>query len=448
MIEELSQRLSEPTARGLADAVAGAVAAGSVDRGARLPPIRSVADGLQLSPTTVSSAWAILRRAGTIRTQGRHGSFIAERADARPNGRYRRAVGDPVRFALDLSTGVPDQRLLPSWGNALRALGDGPAMHSYLDDPVVPELAEIVLSSWPCSPERLTITDGATDAMAAILAQLGGFGTRVAIENPAFPPFLDLLESYGMRPIPVELDAHGLVPASLHAALTNGAELVVLQPRGQNPTGVSLTAQRARELAEIIAPTSVHVIEDDSLDGIAATPLVSLSTLLPDRVLHIRSFSKAYGPDLRLAAIGGPTQLVGPLQERRQLGQGWSSRLLQRLLVRLLSDPASLQEVQAARAAYSSRRRELVEALAAEGVTVGGDDGINIWVPVLHEVSALQSLAANGIGAAAGSPFHVTVGTDDQVPHIRVTAGLVATNVAQVASALGSAARVGGSLAR
>lgn len=447
-MDALARHLTAPTAHGLADAVARAVASGALEPGVRLPSIRTIAESLQLSPTTVSSAWATLRRAGTIRTDGRHGSFIAEVATPLSSGRYRRAVGDPVDFALDLSTGVPDPRLLPSWGDALRALGDSSSLHSYLDDPVVPELGNVIRSTWPCSPEQLTIVDGATDAVAAILAQLGGFGTRVAIENPAFPPFLDLLESLGMRPVPVELDEHGPVPASLSGALADGADLVVLQPRGQNPTGVSLVPRRARELADILAPTGAHVVEDDSLDGIAGTELVSLSSLLPDRVLHVRSFSKAYGPDLRLAAIGGPSRLVGPIQERRQLGQGWSSRLLQRLLLRLLTDPSSQGEVAAARATYTLRRQGLVRALDAEGVTVGGDDGINIWVPVLHEVSALQSLAANGIGAAAGSPFQVGTYAAHRAPHIRVTAGLVAANVEQVASALGVAARVGGPIGR
>lgn len=447
MIEQLAGHLSEPTARGLADAVARAVAAGSLEPGTRLPPIRSVAQSLQLSPTTVSSAWATLRRAGTIRTDGRHGSFVAQSTAPSSVARYRRVIGTPVDFALDLSTGVPDAGLLPSWGDHLRSLGDSPTLHSYLDDPVVPELADVIRSTWPSVPERLTLVDGATDAVASILQLLGGFGMRVAIENPAFPPFLDLIESAGMQPIPVALDEHGPVPAGLAAALAAGADLVVLQPRGQNPTGVSLGRRRAQELADVLAPSTAQVVEDDSLDGIARDGLVSLSNLLPDRVLHVRSFSKAYGPDLRLAAVGGPERLVRPLEERRQLGQGWSSRLLQRLLLGLLTDAASQREVAAARAAYLSRRTRLVDALRADGLTIGGDDGINIWVPVLHEVSALQSLAANGIGAAPGSPFQLT--TDKPAaPHIRVTAGLVSGDLEHVASALATAGRAGGQIGR
>src|SRR5579875_1253312 len=214
MLKVLQAHLTEPTSRGLADAVARAVASGSLEAGTRLPPIRSVAETLQLSPTTVSAAWATLRRAGTIRTEGRHGSFIADTGTAGADGRYRRAIGNAVQFRLDLSTGVPDPALLPSWRSALRTLGDTSTPHSYLDDPVVPTLAETIRRTWPNDAERLTIVDGATDAVASILPVLGGFGSRVAIENPAFPPFLDLLESSGMRALPLALDEHGPRPDS------------------------------------------------------------------------------------------------------------------------------------------------------------------------------------------------------------------------------------------
>ncbi len=59
------------------------------------------------------------------------------------------------------------------------------------------------------------------------------------------------------------------------------------------------------------------------------TPALSLGSLRPDQTVHIRSFSKSHGPDLRLAALSGPASIVDPLLERRLLGQGWTSRLLQ-----------------------------------------------------------------------------------------------------------------------
>src|SRR3954447_16655119 len=132
MLEELRERLHDPTARGLADAVARAVGEGALSPGAKLPPVRHVATGLRMSPTTVHAAWQLLRRAGTIQTDGRRGTIVAVSRAVGP-GRYRAALRGRSGFPLDLSTGVPDPRLLPP----LPALpGASPATSSYLDEPV------------------------------------------------------------------------------------------------------------------------------------------------------------------------------------------------------------------------------------------------------------------------------------------------------------------------
>ena len=70
--------------------------------------------------------------------------------------------------------------------------------------------------------------------------------------------------------------------------------------------------------------------------------------------MHIRSFSKSHGPDLRLAAVGGAGDVVTAVANRRLLGPGWSSRILQALLLELLQDPATPAVMEAARARHTA----------------------------------------------------------------------------------------------
>ena len=70
------------------------------------------------------------------------------------------------------------------------------------------------------------------------------------------------------------------------------------------------------------------------------------------------------------------------------------------------------------------------------GVPVTGSDGINLWMRVSDERSALLTLAAQGIGAAPGEPFMVR----DDHPHIRVTVGLVDDSDRHLAEQLAEAA--------
>jgi DNA-binding transcriptional regulator YhcF (GntR family) len=62
ILTALEERLDEPSSRALATAVSRAVADEALTAGTKLPPIRTVARELTLSPTTVSGLGAPIRR--------------------------------------------------------------------------------------------------------------------------------------------------------------------------------------------------------------------------------------------------------------------------------------------------------------------------------------------------------------------------------------------------
>jgi DNA-binding transcriptional MocR family regulator len=421
LLSALEERLEHSSARGLAAAVSRAITDGALPPGTRLPPIRVVATELALSPTTVSSAWNLLARSGAVRTDGRRGTTVLDTTGAGA-GRYRRVLDQPAALALDLSTGVPDEALLPTLSHVIAHLDRAGTPSSYLEAPVVPELEELLRDDWPYRPEALAVVDGAMDALDLVTRTALRVGDRVVVEHPCFPPVVDLLETLAVEVVGVPVDDQGLTVDALAAALQAPVAAVILQPRGQNPTGVTMTRSRAVELAALLEPTRTLVLEDDSFHGLSPTPAISLGEWLPERTVHIRSYSKSHGPDLRLAAMSGPAELMRAVDARRHLGQGWSSRLLQRILVGLLTEPSAIAQVDTAQKVYAERRALLVEALDAHGVHVGGSEGINIWVPVEDETAAVVRLASQGIGVSAGAPFAVL---PMQQGHIRVTAGLV-----------------------
>jgi len=308
---------------------------------------------------------------------------------------------------------------------------------SYLDDPVLPRLLEVLKAQWPYATEELMVVDGAMDALDLVSRTMLRFGDKVVVEHPCFPPLLDLLESIGVDAVGVPVDESGLSPDALATALRDHISAVYLQPRAQNPTGASMTAGRARDLARILAGTGTPVVEDDSAGAVAATAPISLGRWIPGQVIHIRSFSKSHGPDLRLAAMGGPSHLLREVIQRRALGQGWSSRVLQRVLLNLLTDPAAVADVNHARDEYTRRRVALVDALVSRGIQVANGDGLNLWVPVHDESAAIVRLASQGIGVTPGSPFEVIPGGS---AHVRVTAGLVSEGHEDLAEVLAAAA--------
>ena len=404
---------------------------GQLPVGERLPTVRVLAQRLSVSPSTVSEAWQVLGDAGSIAARGRQGTVVLGRTGIAGPSRYRNVTGG--QFALDLSTGTPDPELLPDLSRVLASVARNSRTTSYLDDPVFPPHGEQLRTTWPFVPEALTVVDGCMDALDRLATSLVRLGDRVAVENPTFPPLLDLLEQLGAEIVPLDHDAHGVTAESLRAALTHDPVLVFLQPRAQNPTGVSASAERVDELAEVLSGSRALIIEDDHANEIATAPLASLGQHLPDRTIHIRGFSKSHGPDLRLAAVGGAGDAIVQMAQRRVLGPGWSSRLLQAVLAEVLSQDGTRDQVRAARAEYARRRTALSAELHPQNISHQGDDGINVWIRVTNERDTQLGLAARGIGVAPGSPFVVNQRKSD---HIRLTVGQVRGDFESLAAAL------------
>ena len=432
--------VEEPTPRGIAAGIARLITSGDLAPGDRLPTVRSLAAELGVSPATVSHAWQTLAGAGLIVSRGRSGSVVRSAPREWLPLRYR-SLADGSTARLDLSRGTPDPELLPDLRPALSRASQRADAASYQQKPDIPELHDLLRDSWPSPVESITVTNGALDAIDRALARLVRFGDRVLVENPTFPPFMDLIEHYGLEPVGVELDAEGMRPDSFAAALGSSPAVILLQPRAHNPTGISMTPSRAERLARILGRSRTAeraiVIEDDHSGAITEAHDVSLATWLPERVLHVRSFSKSHGPDLRIGALGGPRDLVDRVVAHRLLGPGWTSRMVQSILFDLLTDPTSVELVDAARAAYTARQREFAAAMRRQGIHLDAGDGLNAWLAVDDERAATVQLAAAGIRVAPGTPFQLGVSS----PHVRVTVGLVRSDVDSIAAELAAASR-------
>jgi DNA-binding transcriptional MocR family regulator len=451
-MKSVALSIDERSPQGIASGIARLITTGDLAPGDRLPTVRELASDLGVSPATVSHAWQTLASTGLITSRGRSGSFVRSKPREWMPRRYRGLDGT-LEARLDLSRGTPDPELLPTLGPALarvsaRANASTAAPTSYMAKPDIPELHDLLRETWPSRVESITVTNGALDAIDRTLAALVRFGDRVLVENPTFPPFMDLMEHYGLEAIGVPLDDEGMRPEAFAAALGRGPAVVLMQPRAHNPTGVSMSHARAEHLAVILARRrngeNAIVIEDDHSGAISTAPEVTLATWLPERVLHVRSFSKSHGPDLRIGALGGPRALVDRVVARRLLGPGWTSRMTQALLFELLTDPDSVADIGRARDTYAQRQATMATALQGHGIAFTGGDGINAWLRVEDERSAIVQLTASGIRVAPGTPFQLgtpaqpTAG-DESGDFVRVTVGVARDEMPGIAAALAAA---------
>jgi DNA-binding transcriptional MocR family regulator len=198
-----------------------------------------------------------------------------------------------------------------------------------------------------------------------------------------------------------------MLPGELAAALGEGAGAVVLNPRGQNPTGASLDEKRAGELRAVLdqAPAAM-VVEDDHLGPIAGVPRISL-TAGRERWAAALSLAKSLGPDLRLAVVAGDPRTISRVRGRQAVGPQWVSHLLQRLIAAMWADAGVGATLELAADGYRERREKLLAALAERGIEVSATAGIAVWIPVPEEAPVVQALLAQGWAVMAGAPFRL-----------------------------------------
>lgn len=417
------------------ESIERAIATGMMKPDEQLPPVRTLARQLGLSAATVAAAYRELGRRGIVHADGRRGTRVRPRPPL-----LTPAVPSAPPGVVDLSTGLPDPRLLPDMGPALAAVARTAADSSRpreSTDPVLIGRAREAFAGDGIEVGELAVVGGALDGIERVLHSHLRVGDAVAVEDPGFPPLLDLIAALGLDPQPVAVDEDGPLPGALGGALRVGVRAIVVTPRAQNPTGAALTAERAGALRRVLANhPDVLVVEDDHAGPVAGAPAQTLAT--PERRWAIvRSTSKWLSPDLRLALLAGDDQTLARVEGRQRLGTGWVSGILQAMVAALWGSARVRRLTERAAVSYAERRLALLRALADHGLEGQGRSGLNVWVPVGDEHATTRALLDSGWQVAAGARHRLR-----SAPAVRVTvAAMRAADAARIAAVIAAAQR-------
>jgi DNA-binding transcriptional MocR family regulator len=373
--------------------------------------VRELAAGLGVSPATVAAAYRTLKQRGFVVADRGRGTSVAPLPPMRVKSAAKLPAG--VR---DLSSGNPDAELLPSLAEALSRVE--PEHKLYGGPTKLAELAALAADEFAADGVAgdIAITAGALDAVERALQTELRLGDRVVVEDPSWPRIADLVHALGFVVEPVAVDARGVDPEQLEAALRGGARAAILTPRGQNPTGAAVDQARGGDVREVLArhPDAL-VVEDDYVARVAGAPYVQLHA--PDgRWAVVRSLSKVLGPDLRIATVAGDALTISRIEGRQRLGPGWVSHLLQQAAAFFLRDRATARLLSRAEPTYAERRAALVSALAARGIEAQGDSGLGVWLPLADEAAAVRELLVRGWAVSPGERYRFR-----SAPGVRVT---------------------------
>jgi len=411
--------ISGDSAVNIARSIEAAVASGKIAGGSLLPPVRTAAEHLRVSPATVAAAYRVLGQRGVVIADGRRGTRV----------RHAPPLAMPVPAPLpasvrDLAAGNPDPDLLPE---IPRLAHEQRLYRDDLNDPRLLELARKQFEADGIPAKHLSVVSGALDGVERVLREHLRPGDRVAVEDPCFTGVLDLLSALSLVAVPVTIDDEGPEPDSLKRALRGDVAALIVTPRAQNPTGAAITPSRQRLLRAVLAKhPELLLIEDDHAGPVAGAPYRTLAEASRERWAVVRSVSKSLGPDLRVGLIAADARTIARVEGRQTLGIRWVSHILQRTVIAIWSDRRVHALLKRAERTYTERRNALLRELRKRGIEAHGASGLNVWIPVREETPVVQALMAGGWAVQAGERYRLTTG-----PAIRITIAALETEDAE-----------------
>ena len=390
-----------------------AVRAGRLPAGERLPSSRALADQLGVSRGVVVEAYGQLAAEGYLAVRPGAAPRVTAAAVAVTAG----LVAPPAAPApYDLRPGTPDLALFPraAWAAAQRrALRDVPdADLGYPDAAGHPRL-RVALAAYlgrvrgvQAAPERIVVCGGVAEALALVCRVLrAGGARRIGMEDPSHHGARSMISHAGLEPVPIPVDARGIVPAALAAA---APDAVLVTPAHQFPTGVVLDPPRRAALVAWARDAGAVVIEDDydAEYRYDRHPVGALQGLAPEHVVHVHSVSKTLAPGLRLGWAALPARLGPAVADEKRLSDLGSPVLEQLTLAAFLERGELDRHLRRTRLVYRRRRDALVTALA--GLEVDGvAAGLHVLarLPAGHtEEAVVAAAAARGVAVDALGP--------------------------------------------
>jgi GntR family transcriptional regulator/MocR family aminotransferase len=260
-----------------------------------------------------------------------------------------------------------------------------------------------VASGVNCHPAQIVIQAGTQASLRNLLTLFDPLRDVIAMEEPGYDGVRSLFESnrFRLHPLAVHLGPDDFIK-SLYASK---ARLAYITPSNQFPTGKVLPLGTRQRLLKWASEENVYIIEDDYCREFRynVRPLPSLQSLdRNDRVIYMRTFSKALSPALRMNYLVLPPNLLFEWNKRFEKQYSEVPWLNQAVLARYLADGFWDKHLRRMLAHNKRKYNLLVGALqSAMGQRVdilANGSGLHLLVGVLdgrsqHELLALARRA-------------------------------------------------------
>src|SRR3984957_19873863 len=398
----------------IADAIADDIAAGRLAVGDRLPPQRKLAKRLDIDFTTVARGYVEAQKRGLIESRVGQGTFVRDRPKPRRN-QQPPAPPRPVDFSMNLPPEPDDPDLIERMQAGVEYVSRDIVSLLRYQGLGGTQADKDAASSWlgrralVPAQERIFVSPGAHPALLAIMTILAKPGDAFLCEAITYPGIRSIAAQLGLKLVGLPMDAEGIdVDALADACKIIKPKALYLNPTLQNPTTLTISDQRRRDIAAVARRFRLPLVEDDAYGFIPTHGHAPFAAIAPDLTWHVAGLAKCIGAGLRAAYVVAPdTRSTWPFAAALRAATVMASPFTVALVTRWIEDGTADTLLRFIRSETTARQK-LVSEILPKGIYKSDPLSFNIWVelPTLWNRAAfVEHMRSTGIGVVASDAF-------------------------------------------
>lgn len=248
-------------------------------------------------------------------------------------------------------------------------------------------------------------------------------GDVVMASRPTYVGAIQAFHSYGAQMMGIEQDEEGTQTAFLEAEIAKLAakgvkpKFIYEIPDFQNPSGITMSLKRRKELIRIAEKYDLIIVEDSPyrqlrFEGRTEPSLIGMNS---ERVLSLYTFSKILLPGFRLGWMAGPNELIQKAVTAKQSVDLCSPPFNQAILYEYLSRGLLEKQIAVIIKAYREKRDFMLDKLAKYMPKLPGlkwtqpHGGLFLWVTLPENMDAgemFHSAIEKKVAYVVGTAFY------------------------------------------
>ncbi|WP_324770981.1 PLP-dependent aminotransferase family protein [Pokkaliibacter plantistimulans] len=409
----LAQSHDRPTYLMIADIIAEEINSGALQPRDRLPPLRDLAEAVNINYTTAARGYSEARSRGLIDSRPGMGTFIKGRS-----------VSVPLSggSSFEMTMNLPTEPAIPGLTEQIRAGAfnlfahrDMYSLFRYQDFGGSEQDKEAGVM-WlgralkQAQVDNVLVCPGIHSALVALLSQLVTDGGMICACTLVYPGLKAIAAQLNLSIYALECDNDGpVVRAFEDACKTGNVRAFYINPTLQNPTTITIPLRRREALADVALRYSIPIIEDDAYAALASKPLTSMAELAPELTYYVTGLSKCFGAGLRIAYLHAPNprlakRIAGALRALTVM----SSPITNGLATQWIMEGTADAMLKAIRSEARARQQRAARHLAAFDFKAS-PDGFHLWLTLpkgvdwnpAHLAAHLRSQRLGAVSSAA-----------------------------------------------